>query len=284
MPDTIKVAGKPMNKTLVYGGVGVVLVAGIYYYRKNKASAASAASVTAAGSTEIDPATGYPYGSAEDAAALSSQSDYQSPTVGGGYGYSGYAGGSGAGAFGTSAPGTFISNADWAQYVEGYEVNTMGADAPTVGNVIGKYLTGQPLTSDNMVSIVQSAIAIGGYPPVSGPNGHPPGYVTSTTAPTTPPPASTSTPKGFQPAGAISNLQATVSGTTATIRWNTVPAPAKGYSYAMTELNGVVVKKGTLGATAKSIAIGGLHKGWTYNFGIQALPGGAGNNIHITIK
>lgn len=288
MPDTYKIGGKPVNKTYVYVGVGIVLVAGVYYYRKNKAASdaanANAAAVTAAGSTETDPATGYPYGSPEDAAALQSQGNYQSPDVGGGYGYSGYAGGSGVGAFGTSAPGTFISNADWAQYVEGYEINTMGADAPTVGNVIGKYLTGQPLTTDSMVSIVQSAIAIGGYPPVSGPNGNPPGYVTSSAAPTTPATPATTTPKTTSPAGAISNLQATVSGTTANVKWNTVPAPAQGYSYVMSEVSGAIVKKGPLTQFATSISFPGLKHGTTYNFGIQALPGGAGNNIHITVK
>jgi hypothetical protein len=79
--------------------------------------------------------------------------------------------------------------------VEAYEVNNLGADAPTVGNAIGKYLTGQSLTADQ-VGLVQSAIAIAGYPPVSGPNGNPPSYITGTIAPpppsggggTTPPP------------------------------------------------------------------------------------------------
>jgi hypothetical protein len=284
MPDTFKIGGKPVDKTYVYVGVGIVLVAGVYYYRKNKASSAAQASVTAAGSTDIDPATGYPYGSAEDAAALNSQDNYQSPVAQGGYGYAGYAGGSGSGAFGQGAPGTFISNADWAQYVEGYEINTMGADAPTVGNVIGKYLTGQPLTSDNMISIVQSAIAIGGYPPVPGPNGNPPSYVTGSTTPTTPPTPVTTIPPKSSHAGAISNLQGTVSGTTAKITWNSVPKPANGYSYVMSEVTGAIFKKGQLTQFATSISFSGLKHGTTYNFGIQALPGGAGDNIHLTVK
>lgn len=283
MDGTFKIGGKSVDKTYVYVGVGIVLVAGVYYYRKNKASAASQASVNAAGSTSIDPATGYPYGSAEDAAALQSQGNYQSPVAQGGYGYTGYAGGSGSGNFGQGAPGSFVSNADWAQYVESYEINTMGADAPTVGNVIGKYLTGQPLTSDAMISVVQSAIAIGGYPPVSGPGGYPPSYKTSnSTAPI--PPGTTPPPKGTKPAGAISNLVGSVSGTTAKITWNTVPKPANGYSYVMSEVTGAIFKKGQLSQFATSISIPGLKHGTTYNFGIQALPGGAGDNIHLTVK
>src|ERR1700757_1216649 len=186
MADTIKVFGSNIPKPVAIGGAGVVLVGGIYYYRKQKANQAQQASIDQAGGTTIDPATGYPYGSAEDAAALSAQNNYQLPGSSG-YGFTGYGGGSGSGAFGTGQPGTFNNNAEWAQYVEQYEINNMGADAPTVGNAIGKYITGQPL-DDNMVGIVQSAIAIAGYPPVSGPNGNPPSYTTSNTGTTTPPP------------------------------------------------------------------------------------------------
>lgn len=283
MPDTVNVAGKPVNKTLLIGGVGIVLVAGVYYYRKNKATAASQASVDTAGQSAIDPATGYPYGSPEDAAALSAQGNYQNPTTLGGYGYTGYAGGSGSGSFGSGQPGSFNNNAEWAQFVEAYEINNMGADAPTVGNAIGKYITGQPLTTDAMISIVQSAIAIGGYPPVSGPNGNPPGYAT-TSAPApipTPKPTPTPTPTTGKLAGAISNLQAKVSGTTATVNWNNALNATQGYFYELTDLHGVIIKKGNTKAT--SVSISGLKHGITYNFGIQALPGGAGNNIHIHI-
>lgn len=186
MADTVKVFGNNIPKPVAIGGGAVVLIGGVYFYRTKKQKSDAAASVANAGSSEIDPATGYPYGSPEDAAALNTQDNYQMPSTGGGYGFQGYAGGSG-GIFGTGAPGSFTSNAEWAQYVEGYEENNLGADAPTVGNAIGKYLTGQPLTTEQ-IGLVQSAIAIGGYPPVSGPNGNPPNYVTANTGTTNPPP------------------------------------------------------------------------------------------------
>jgi hypothetical protein len=285
MADTINVAGKPVNKWVVFGGGGLVLVGGVYYYRKQQADKANASAISSAAdqgdgtSADIDPATGYAYGSAEDTAALASQTN-SSDLIGsadynaGGEGLSG----------GIGTVGGFATNAEWAQYVEQYLVDNEGSDAPTVGNAIGKYLTGVPLTDPDWVSIVESAIAIGGYPPVSGPNGNPPSYTTSSTTPTTPvtTPTTPTTP-GQTMAGAISNLQATVSGTTANIRWNSAPAPSQGYEYVMSELNGTVTKKGNLGKSATSISIGGLHKGWTYNFGIQGLPGGDGNNIHIAI-
>lgn len=181
MADTIKFMGNDIPKPVAIGGVAALGIVGVYYFRKNKQAKDAQASVDAAGSTNIDPATGYPYGSAEDAASLGNQDTYQMAGTAGGYGFQGYSGGSG-GVFGTGVPGSFTSNAEWAQYVEAYEENNLGADAVTVGNAIGKYLTGQPLTTDQE-AVVQSAIAIAGYPPVNGPNGNPPSFVTSGTTP-----------------------------------------------------------------------------------------------------
>lgn len=274
MPDTIKLFGSNVPKPVVIGGGAAILIGGVFYYRQNKQKAADQASIDAAGASAIDPATGYPYGSPEDATALTAQGNYQSPDIGG-YGFTGYAGSSGASAFGSGAPGTFTNNAEWAQFVEAYEINNMGADAPTVGNAIGKYITGQPLINDNMVSIIQSAVAIGGYPPVSGPNGHPPGYITAPL----PNPLPTPTAKT---AGSISGLSVSVNGTTAVVKWSAASNASQGYSYKLTQMNHVLVKSGT--TKNLSVTFSGLHRGWTYNFGIQALPGGQGNNTHINIK
>lgn len=273
MAETIKLFGTNVPKPVAYGGGAAILIGGMFYYRKNKANAAQQASIDQAGSSEIDPATGYPYGSAEDAAALNAQGNYQSPSQFAG-GYSGSAGA--AVPYGSQAPGTFTSNAQWAQYVEQYEVDNMNADGATVGNAIGKYLSGQPLTTDAMVSMVQSAIAIGGYPPVSGSNGYPPGYRTGQVpTPTTP------TPKP-SPAGSISGLAVKVNGTSATISWHPASGASQGYFYELSQMNHVIVNKGNTKST--SVTISGLHRGWTYNFGIQALPGGKGANTHVNIK
>lgn len=272
MADTIKIFGSNVPKPVVIGGGAAILVGGIFYYRKNQANAASKASVDAAGSSEIDPATGYPYGSAEDAAALAAQGNYQNP-IQGAYGFAGYGGGAAAN-FGSGAPGSFANNAEWAQFVENYEINNMGADGPSVGNAIGKYISGQPLSTDAMVSIVQSAIAIGGYPPTSGPNGHPPGYVTAvpgTTAPKPPTPVANAKP--------ITGLKQTgKTRTSFTVAWTATTAP-QGYSYMVKQLNGKIVKLGQTGS--HSVTITGMHPGWAYNFSIHGLPNGAGNAVHI---
>jgi hypothetical protein len=92
-------------------------------------------------------------------------------------------------------------------------------------------------------------------------------------------------PGGTTPAhaGAISNLR--ISGVTSSgfkATWNPVSNATQGYSWGVTQMNGVKVKSGTTKAT--SVSVSGLHTKYEYNFGIQALPGGPGNNEHVTLK
>jgi hypothetical protein len=102
---------------------------------------------------------------------------------GGGFGGSGYGGygygGGGGGSTGTgtgSGPGgpPFGSNAAWATYVEGQLAGVV--DPVALSAAVGVYLTGRPATSDQE-SLIEQCIAIGGYPPVAGTNGNPPGIV-----------------------------------------------------------------------------------------------------------
>jgi hypothetical protein len=187
MPDTFKVGGTQIKKQTAYiAGAGLALVFGIAWYRSKQQAQQNTSAANAGANTGIDPATGYPYGSAEDAAALANQGQYVNPqdyyaSQGGIAPYPG----SGTGTTGLQGPGSFTNNAQWAQYVENYLESNEGADPITVGNAIGKYISGQPLTPD-MISVVQNAIAIGGSPPVAGLNGNPPSYITSNTTP--PPP------------------------------------------------------------------------------------------------
>lgn len=176
---TIPGFGHTKKTTLYAVGVGAVLVIGVAYYRSKKsAAAAQAASVAQAGSNATDPATGYPYGSPEDAAALATQTSYYQAT--GGYGGDGgYYGGSPSPAGNTG----FVSNAAWAQAYEEYAVNNIQSDSTTVAAALGKYLTGQPLSQDQL-NIVEQAIAFEGYPPVAGSNGYPPSYHLQPSGPT----------------------------------------------------------------------------------------------------
>jgi hypothetical protein len=317
--------GPVKKKTAAYGAVGAAaLVLVIYWYRQRQAANAAAAATPAssassgsvtdpAGNTcsAVNPQTGYCPGTAEDTAALS-----DSAAAGGAYdtsslgdsGLSGYYYGAG-GATQATAPGpeNFADNAEWAQYVEAYLTSTLGGDPSTVGNAIGKYLTGQPVTPD-LVTIINEAIAYGGQPPQSGANGMPPGINTaaantgtSTTGSTSTGSTSTGSAAGgststsssstsssstaaakTQPAGAISNLQSyDVTSTGFTVKWNPAQGATGGYKIVVSELSGPIVK--TAVQTGTSLAVANLHPGWTYNVGVQGLPGGAGDNIHVPL-
>lgn len=175
LEGTVKTPFGPMQKktAMLVGGGGLVVV-GVAYYRHQKAAQAAAAASTttaatdAANATGIDPATGFPYGSAEDSAALAQMQglNYGGGTLGAG------------GSQGQYPPGTgppFSSNATWAQYCE-QTMGSSGSDA--IAAALGHYLTGSPLQSGE-ATIVDQAIAIGGYPPTAGPNGMPPGLNTN---------------------------------------------------------------------------------------------------------
>lgn len=166
--------GEVNKKTLVIVGGGGVLLLGIVWYRSKKAGgSSSSSSSTDTSSTptdqSIDPATGFPYGSPEDVAALQQQQ-----MIGGGFGP--VFGGGNPGGSQQPGPGSFTDNGQWAQYAEDYLVNTVGEPSADVGNALGKYLTAQPVDT-TAKGYINQAIAFAGFPPVAGPNGNPPGIV-----------------------------------------------------------------------------------------------------------
>lgn len=139
--------------------IGGTAAAGVVYWAYKKSSKSTAAPTD----PNIDPNTGLPYG--YDTGSSSpvtgvTPSYYYNPTTSG-----------------TTSPTT---NAQWAQAAEEY-MTQQGYDALAVAAALGKYLTNQNLTDDQL-SIVQTAIAFEGYPPTSVPAPHvaPPGGNNST--------------------------------------------------------------------------------------------------------
>jgi hypothetical protein len=197
MPLPDQIGGLPKKQALMVGA-GVTGLGLLVYWRyqqqkkQSQADAAAAAAAQAPGtgagsSDQIDPATGFPYGSVEDAAALTTQAGYNSPIGGLGYSDTTYAYGGGSGFPGGVQPvGGFTSNAQWSQAVEDYLVNVAGGNMNTVGNAIGKYITGQPV-DDTQEGVINQAIAFEGYPPVAGPDGYPPSIRKSPSGPSGPP-------------------------------------------------------------------------------------------------
>lgn len=209
MADTIQIAGKAVKKStagIAVAGAGIFGILYYRYYKNQKASADATAQANAAAQTgtgvgssdQIDTATGFPYGSEQDAAALSAQGAYQ-----GAYG-STFATGSpfgfttGIPPGGTAAGQSFTNNAQWSQAAEDYLVNNTGANANTVGNALGKYITGQVVDTETQQPIIEQAIAFENYPPQAGGDGYPPSIRTAPPVTTTPPPTGTAPP----PAGA----------------------------------------------------------------------------------
>jgi hypothetical protein len=207
--STIKlpIFGTVKKKTAAIVGIGSVAgVLGFIWYRQRKAaSAAAAASTASTASTAamqtdpagnqcvtLDPQTGYCPGTTEDTQALEALTQESAAgelSSGSSSDYVGLAEGTG-----NTGPGTFTSNANWAQYVE-EALGSDGTDA--IAAAIGLYLNGQPLSS-SQVTIIQEAVAIGGNPPVSGASGYPPNYQTAGGTSTTTPAATTGTcPSGY---------------------------------------------------------------------------------------
>lgn len=205
--------GAVQKKTALLIGGGAILIMGIVWYRtKQQNDAALSAS---AGAAEINPATGYPFGSAEDAAAMAAQAAYIFPESGGN---------SGGGGGGYPQNTGFTNNGQWAQaaiqYMQG---QGLIEDPSQLSAALGKYLAGQPAGDANTKSLIEQAIAFQGYPPLAGPNGYPPSINTGNpvTPPTTPP---TSTqlpaPTGFRDTGRVwrDHLE---------YHWNAVPGAAR---------------------------------------------------------
>jgi hypothetical protein len=161
-----KIAGHEISKTTLWiagGGTGLVL---FLWYRHSQANAAAATSTTPTTDPSIDPATGIPY--ADESGYDSGYDSGIDPATG-----IPYADESGYNTYPTTltGPGTFTNNAQWAEWAE-QELNGT-IDPATLSAALGKYLTGQAMTSDQE-SLADQAIAIAGYPPVSGPGGYPP--------------------------------------------------------------------------------------------------------------
>jgi len=166
--------GTVQKKTLLIGVGAVALFGGIVWYRQRNLGGSSD---VVAEDAPINPATGYPYGSPEDAAALQSQAAYVSPAAGGG--------GGGSSNIPPSNVG-FTSNGQWVQAVIEYMTsNSLVEDPAQLSSALGKYVTGAYVT-DAEQSLIQQAIAVQGHAPVAGPNGYPPSINKTPNAPTTP--------------------------------------------------------------------------------------------------
>lgn len=202
---TIEIAGKHIKKsTAAIGGVGIVGAAILYSRHKANAAGSSVATAASTQDPTIDPSTGVPWAEEDSGSGfIDPNLDSSSFTGGQVIGYDG----TGNPIYGPtsgvtiSGPGTFTNNAEWAQAFE-QQVGSTGND--TVAAALGKYLTGQNLTSDQQ-TVVTEAIASQGYPPTAGPSGYPPSMKT---APVVNPPTTTTSGSGSTTVPGVVGLRA----------------------------------------------------------------------------
>jgi hypothetical protein len=270
--------GRVPKKWLVIVGVASLASIGYFAYRRKSAAAVPAAD----GSGQIDPATGDVAGSAQDQMDLAALQDGSAYGTGAAGGY--YAGSGALGVSGVTPPvpgtGGFTTNGQWAQQAEA-DLGGIGVDPVALAAALGHYLTGSPLTTAEQ-TLVDQAIAEEGYPPVAGATGYPPAMHASPTGPggTGPGPGTGGGGGTTAKAGPVSNLQThSKTATSVTVGWNPVHGATGGYAWALTGAG--VSKHGNTRST--SVTVGGLKKGTTYNFAVQGLPGGPGDNIHVTL-
>ena len=111
---------------------------------------------------------------------------------------------------------------------------------------------------------------------------------TTSPAPGTPTSAggATATKTAAKTAGPVTGLSAPASGITKTsfrAQWQAATGATGGYAYIVRDL--ASHKQVTSGTTrAVTVTVSGLKPGTDYNFGVQALPGGPGDNIHVRTK
>ena len=278
---TIPHVGK-FPKVAVLAGVGGVVGLIIWQNHKNSAAAAAAVDPNA-----IDPATNLPYGDATNSGAgyygggsgsatgLQTSASYpwdgtygvtsdpysMDSATGQTYGAEGYSG-SVSSYSGTPAGPPFSTNAQWSQYVLSYYSGSDNLAALT--DAIGLYLAGSTVTAAQQ-GLINDATAIGGTPPVSGPNGYPPSIRTAGST------AGGTGPTGGAPVPVISGGHVvSVSSHDATVGWS-----ATGATQFATTITGPGPINGHTGSVNKTEAVySGLQAGHTYQVHVQAIVNG----------
>lgn len=235
----------------------IVIAAVIFYYvSQRKGSGSGGQETDPAGNVgEINPATGYVYGSAEDRAAAGQAS-------------SGLGTDTDSGTGGSTVGGVYADNNAWAVAAINYLVS-IGIDAVSANAAITSYLSSQTLTTQQQ-AIVNMAIQRLNSPP------SPPEPGTSVPPVVTPPNSSTyatNPPTGFTAGGATPNSITTkwnksVNATSYTLSWGTTSAATDGKTTVSTPA-----------ATAT-----GLKANTLYHLRLQANPAKPGAGYASTTK
>jgi hypothetical protein len=248
----LPVFGTVKKKTAAYAAGGAVVFVIVVYWTRQHNMAASGETATVSPDAidpSIDPATGLPW--ADEG-------------LGSGFGDAGsmpFPGGSNTDTGplddGSTAGPPFSDNSSWARYVEA-AMGSTGADS--IAAAIGHYLAGAEL-SDNEITIVQQANALGNPPPIAGPGGYPPSFRHKAVPGH---PVTAHNP--------VKGMHVTPRSTQVDISWSAEPN-AHGYLVKILG-GGKVIQQATVTGTRHTFH--NLKRGHHYTAQVRAQPGGSG--------
>lgn len=238
-----KIMSKKLGPLPVVVWVGIFLV--VYYYmsQKNKGTSIGTATDPAGNVGQINPATGYVYGSSEDQGALGSLP-------------SGLGSSADSGTGGSTVGGQYADNQAWAVAAINYLVS-IGVDATSANSAITQFLGSQQLTTQQQGEVNLAIQRLGAPPSPPEPGGSTPPVVTppnSSTAATNPPTGFVST--SVTPTAVGLKWNATTNAKSYTIFWGTTPA----------------VKDGRTTVSTAAGTATGLKPNTQYFFRVQANP------------
>ena len=243
---------------IVWLGAGLALM--LYLQHRNK-SVAGQGTDPAGNTGQINPQTGYVYGSPEDKAAQASNAGTTTETS----------------SSASTVAGKYVDNNAWARAAINYLVG-IGIDPSQANEAIQQYLSSQQTTTAQQADVNEAIQALGPPPDLPGPVGTAPGpVVTPPPGPKPPPPPP---PGGKPPPTYASNPPHgfTVTRRTKTsisLKWNKV-AHATGYTVRYAQHKGGPYHTATTSASKTSVTIGNLKPNNAYYFEVWADPRKAG--------
>jgi len=298
--STITIAGKHVPKWAAFGGIGVVVVGGVLYFKRKSSGSSSSAN-----SSATDPVTGLPYSEdnqvdpATGLTYLAEAEQYGSvaaaeAAVGAGYGgvsgvtstgYSGVGYGEPTQAYQTAQGGeAYATNAEWASAVIAALPQITGDSSSDVATAVANYLAGLPLTS-TQANDIQVALAEFGPPPTGSFSVVTQGSGSGPTGTGTPPPVETPPPttSGTGRLSAPSGVHLTINGQTG-VRLQWTPVTGATSYVAQCKLGGAngTTVNGPFTVTSPIANFGNLKPKTSYTAliwpGDSADPGGPGSN------
>lgn len=200
--------------------------------------------------TSVDPQTGYCPGTPQDLSALSQLSQSGTATTG----------------TGTTSTGTApTTNSEW---MTDALAALPGGATSTNQSALASVLGGLTVTTAQK-NVFLEAVGLVGNPPQ--------GYPAIKTSDTAAQGTGTTGNSTSKTAGPISVVSLLPSGSGVQAKWSAAANATGGYAWKLTG-----PKNESGNTTGTVVTIHNLPKG-SYNFGVQGLPGGQGNNAHTTI-